>query len=105
MRFLITDRITDEPGLTFSEATAVIASWWENAADFNEIEDAEEREHVRSDMARFVERVEVPLTGDIETLRAYSRKVCKAVAIASGNVCGAVVLRVYADDPIEIEIA
>jgi hypothetical protein len=56
MRFLVTDQIHDEPGLAFSEATAVIASWWDNEADFNEIEDAEEREHVRSDMARFVDR-------------------------------------------------
>lgn len=88
-RYKIYDGQEVEEDLCFEEAVGVIADWWENCADFAEIEDVDAREEMRLKIRSAVEAVEAPeMLGvcDICRLREYAGQVCQAVALAVGCV-------------------
>lgn len=82
-RYSVTDNNHAEYDLPFDEAVGVIADWYEDIADWSEL-DADDRRTMRCEVRDAIESIAAPDSGDVDTLRDYARLVCAAVATVIG---------------------
>ena len=82
-RYDVTDNNHAEYDLRFGDAVGVIADWYEDIADWSEL-DHDDGRTMRCEVRDAIESIAAPDAGDVDTLRDYARLVCAAVAFVIG---------------------